>query len=271
MSSRLCPNCHTPLPEISGATSCRNCGAPIISGDETTRKLPSSQNHPDSIGPYRILQTLGEGGMGVVYLAEQRELIQRRVAIKVIKLGMDTREVIARFESERQALALMNHRSIARVLDAGTDEGGRPYFVMEYVPGIPITDYCDKHRLPVHERLKIFLQVCGAIQHAHQKGVIHRDIKPSNVLVTIEDGEPVPKVIDFGVAKATNQRLTEKTLFTEHGVLIGTPGYMSPEQAEVTNLDIATTSDIYSLRSSAVRASSWIPSVRHGGFASCRV
>lgn len=203
--------------------------------------------HPHSIGPYRILEVLGEGGMGIVYLAEQQTPIQRRVALKLIKLGMDTTEVIARFEAERQALALMNHPNIARVFDAGTAEGGRPYFVMEYVPGIPLIEYCDRHRLTISERLAIFLQVCSAVQHAHQKGIIHRDIKPSNVLVAVEDGKAVPKVIDFGIAKATNQRLTEKTLFTQHGVIIGTPAYMSPEQAEVTNLDVGTTSDVYSL------------------------
>jgi serine/threonine protein kinase/WD40 repeat protein len=199
------------------------------------------------IGPYHVLQVLGEGGMGVVYLAEQRKPFERRVALKLMKGGFDSWQVIARFESERQALALMNHPNIAKVFDAGADDRGRPYFIMEYVPGIPVTEYCDRQRLSIRERLTIFQQICGAIQHAHQKGLIHRDIKPSNVLVSIEDGAPVPKVIDFGLAKATHRRLTEKTLFTEHGTLIGTPGYMSPEQAEGTKLDIETTSDIYSL------------------------
>ena len=185
--------------------------------------------------------------MGIVYLAEQEQPIRRRVALKVIKLGMDTKEVIARFESERQALAMMNHPSIARVFDAGATERGSPYFAMEYVPGIPICDYCDKQRLNTRERLDLFMQVCRAIQHAHQKGIVHRDIKPSNVLVSLEDGKPVPKVIDFGVAKAMNQRLTEKTLFTQQGVLVGTPAYMSPEQADTTGLDVDTTTDIYSL------------------------
>ena len=185
--------------------------------------------------------------MGVVYLAEQEHPFRRRVALKVIKIGMDTREVVARFEAERQALALMDHACIAHVYDAGATPEGRPYFVMEYVAGIPITEYCDKHRLPMSERLDLFVQVCGAIQHAHQKGVIHRDIKPSNLLVTVHDGKPQPKVIDFGVAKATHQRLTEKTLFTQHGVLIGTPAYMSPEQAEMSELAVDTTTDIYSL------------------------
>ena len=202
---------------------------------------------PHSIGPYRILEILGEGGMGIVYLAEQQKPLQRRVALKLIKLGMDTKEVIARFDAERQALALMNHPNIARVFEAGTAEGGRPYFVMEYVPGIPLISYCDRNRLTIRERLGLFLQVCGAVQHAHQRGIIHRDIKPSNVLVAVEDGQPVPKMIDFGIAKATNQKLTEKTIYTEHGLIIGTPAYMSPEQAEITNLDVGTTSDVYSL------------------------
>lgn len=185
--------------------------------------------------------------MGVVYLAEQEYPIHRRVALKVIKIGMETREVVARFEAERQALALMDHPCIAQMYDAGSTSEGRPYFAMEYVAGIPITNYCDRHRLPMASRLDLFVRVCGAIQHAHQKGVIHRDIKPSNILVTVEDGKPLPKVIDFGVAKATHQRLTERTLFTQHGVLIGTPAYMSPEQAEMGELGVDTTTDIYSL------------------------
>src|SRR4030095_474490 len=166
------------------------------------------------IGPYKLLQKLGEGGCGVVYMAEQEQPIRRRVALKIIKLGMDTRNVIARFEAERQALALMDHPNIARVLDAGATEAGRPYFVMELVYGVKITDYCDQNRLSMRERLELFIQVCNAVQHAHQKGIIHRDLKPSNILVTIHDGVPVPKVIDFGIAKATEQRLTDKTLFT---------------------------------------------------------
>ncbi len=213
-----------------------------IVGDLGRRDLPTER-----IGPYKVLEVLGEGGMGIVYLAEQEKPMRRRVALKIIRLGMDTREVIARFESERQALALMNHPNIAKVFDAGTTEQGRPYFVMEYVAGIPITEYCDKHRLSTPERLELFTQTCQAIQHAHQKGIIHRDIKPSNVLVSVQDGKGVPKVIDFGVAKATSQRLTEKTVFTQHGVLIGTLEYMSPEQAEMGGLDIDTTTDIYSL------------------------
>lgn len=202
---------------------------------------------PDKIGPYRILGPLGEGGMGVVYLAEQTKPIHRRVALKIIKLGMDTKQVIARFEAEREALALMNHPNVAKVFDAGTTDLGRPYFVMEHVPGIPITDYCDKHRLTTAERLRLYIDVCNAVQHAHQKGIIHRDLKPSNVLVAVQDEKPVCKVIDFGVAKATQHRLTEQTLFTEQGQLIGTPGYMSPEQAEMTALDVDTRTDIYSL------------------------
>jgi serine/threonine protein kinase/TPR repeat protein len=199
------------------------------------------------IGPYKLLEQIGEGGMGVVYMADQQTPLRRRVALKIIKAGMDTRQVIARFEAERQALALMDHSNIARVLDAGATDSGRPYFVMELVRGIPITTYCDQSDLPVHERLELFVQVCHAVQHAHQKGIIHRDIKPTNVLVTLNDGRPVPKVIDFGVAKATNQQLTEKTLFTAFAQMVGTPLYMSPEQAEMTSLDIDTRSDIYSL------------------------
>src|SRR4051812_24016775 len=201
----------------------------------------------DSIGRYKLLQMIGEGGCGMVYMAEQEEPVRRRVALKVIKLGMDTKQVIARFEAERQALAMMDHPNIAKVLDAGSTEKGRPFFVMELVRGIKITDYCDQHKLATPERLELFIQVCHAIQHAHQKGIIHRDIKPSNILVTLHDGIPIPKVIDFGIAKATDQRLTDKTLFTQFEQFIGTPAYMSPEQAEMSGLDIDTRSDIYSL------------------------
>jgi serine/threonine protein kinase len=199
------------------------------------------------IGNYKLLQKIGEGGCGVVYMAEQERPIRRRVAFKIIKLGMDTKSVIARFEAERQALAMMDHPNIARVLDAGATETGRPYFVMELVRGIKITDYCDQNHLDIRERLNLFVQICQAIQHAHQKGIIHRDIKPSNVLVTLHDGVPVPKVIDFGIAKAIEVRLTEKTLFTAYEQMIGTPAYMSPEQAEMSGLDVDTRSDIYSL------------------------
>ena len=199
------------------------------------------------IGPYQILDLLGEGGMGSVFLAQQQHPVQRRVALKVIKPGMDSRPVIARFEAERQALAMMDHPHVAKVLDAGTTEGGRPYFVMELVEGIPINEFCDQQRLTPQQRLQLFVHVCQAVQHAHQKGIIHRDLKPSNVLVTLCDDEPVPKVIDFGVAKATSRPLSEKTLFTQHGQLVGTPEYMSPEQAQLHHLDIDTRSDIYSL------------------------
>ena len=199
------------------------------------------------IGRYKLLQRIGEGGGGVVYMAEQEEPVRRRVALKIIKLGMDTRSVIARFEAERQALAMMDHPNIARVLDAGATDTGRPYFVMELVRGVKITDYCDKNQLDTRRRLDLFIQICQAIQHAHQKGIIHRDIKPSNILITLHDGVPVPKVIDFGIAKATEMRLTDKTFFTAYEQIIGTPAYMSPEQAEMSGLDIDTRSDIYSL------------------------
>jgi len=199
------------------------------------------------IGRYKLLEKIGDGGFGAVYMAEQKEPVKRRVALKIIKFGMDTHQVVARFEAERQALALMDHPNIAKVFDAGATESGRPYFVMELVRGVPITQYCDENHLPPTERLELFMQVCRAIQHAHQKGIIHRDIKPSNLLVTRHDGVPVPKVIDFGIAKATQQELTEKTLFTQFHQFIGTPAYMSPEQAERSGVDIDTRSDIYSL------------------------
>ena len=202
----------------------------------------------ERIGRYKLLQKIGEGGCGIVYLAEQEEPVRRRVALKVIKLGMDTKSVIARFEAERQALAMMDHPNIAKVLDGGATDEGRPYFVMELVRGVKITEYCDQHSLPTRDRLDLFIKVCQAIQHAHQKGIIHRDIKPSNILVTLHDGVAVPKVIDFGIAKATaDQRLTDKTLFTALEQFIGTPAYMSPEQAEMSGLDIDTRCDIYSL------------------------
>jgi eukaryotic-like serine/threonine-protein kinase len=199
------------------------------------------------IGPFKLLEKIGEGGFGSVWAAEQREPVKRRVALKIIKLGMDTKQVIARFEAERQALAMMDHPNIAKVFDAGSTETGRPYFVMELVKGMPILEYCDREKLDTKARLDLFTKVCHAIQHAHQKGIIHRDIKPGNVLVTLHDGVPVPKVIDFGIAKATNQELTEKTIYTQHHQMIGTPAYMSPEQAEMSGLDIDTRSDIYSL------------------------
>src|SRR4030095_15057136 len=209
---------------------------------------PVTEREGDRIGRYKLLQKIGEGGCGGVYMAEQIETVPRRVALKVIKLGMDTRSVVARFEAERQALALMDHASIARVLDAGATETGRPYFVMELVRGIKITDYCEQNNLSTVARLKLFIQVCQAVQHAHQKGIIHRDIKPSNILVTSNDGVPLPKVIDFGIAKATADiQLTDKTLFTRFDMFIGTPAYMSPEQAEFNASDIDTRTDIYSL------------------------
>jgi serine/threonine protein kinase/tetratricopeptide (TPR) repeat protein len=199
------------------------------------------------IGPYKLLEQIGEGGMGTVFMAEQTEPIQRKVALKIIKAGLDSRQVIARFEAERQALAMMDHVNIARVFDAGATEAGLPYFVMELVHGVPITKYCDDNHLTPRERLELFVPVCQAIQHAHQKGIIHRDIKPSNVMVTLYDGKPVPKVIDFGVAKATEQKLTDRTLFTQYGTMVGTLEYMSPEQAEMSALGVDTRSDIYSL------------------------
>ena len=202
---------------------------------------------PERIGPYRILEVLGEGGMGVVYHAEQLEPVSRRVALKIIKLGMETKEVVARFEAERQALALMDHPSIARVYDAGATDTGRPYFVMELVRGIPLTDYCDQAKLPTTERIRLFIEVCQAVQHAHQKGVIHRDLKPSNILVSFQDGKPVVKIIDFGIAKAMHRRLTDQTLVTHIGDVIGTPAFMSPEQLEGTLLDVDTRADIYGL------------------------
>src|SRR5262249_29745119 len=198
-------------------------------------------------GRYKLLELIGEGGMGTVWMAQQTEPVQRLVAVKLIKPGMDSRAVLARFEAERQALALMDHPNIAKVHDAGATPDGRPFFVMELVKGVPITKYCDEHRLTPTERLELFVPVCQAIQHAHQKGIIHRDIKPSNVLVASYDGKPVPKVIDFGIAKATGQQLTEHTLVTGFGAVVGTLGYMSPEQAELDQLDIVTRSDIYSL------------------------
>src|SRR5215472_6289857 len=212
-----------------------NSSAPVIEGAGTL------------IGPYKLLEPIGEGGMGVVYMAEQTHPVRRKVALKIIKPGMDTRQVVARFEAERQALALMDHPNIARVLDAGATDTGRPYFVMELVRGIPITKFCDQAHLPIPERLELFVSVCRAVQHAHQKGIIHRDLKPGNVLVTVNDDVPVPKVIDFGIAKATGGRLTDQTLFTAFEQFLGTPDYMSPEQAAMTSLDIDTRSDIYSL------------------------
>jgi len=220
---------------------------PILGSQATLDPNPISESIGTTIDKYKLLEKIGEGGMAVVYMAEQEKPIRRKVALKIIKLGMDTRQVIARFEVERQALAMMDHPNIAKVLDAGATETGRPYFVMELVTGVSITEYCDKNNLSTKERLDLFIQVCSAVQHAHQKGIIHRDIKPTNVMVTHHDGKPVPKVIDFGIAKAINQRLTEKTLFTRYAHIIGTPAYMSPEQAEMSDVDVDTRTDIYSL------------------------
>jgi serine/threonine protein kinase len=208
---------------------------------------PARERPGSRLGRYKLLQKIGEGGMGVVFMAEQQEPVRRLVAVKVLKAGMDSAQVIARFEAERQALALMDHPNIAKVLDGGTAEGGRPYFVMDLVKGIPITTYCDEHRLSLRQRLELFVPLCQALQHAHQKGIIHRDIKPSNVLVAPFDGRPIVKVIEFGVAKALGPRLTERTMFTHLGMVLGTLEYMSPEQAELDNHDVDTRSDIFSL------------------------
>ncbi len=213
----------------------------------TSAAPPEDSAAGQRVGRYKLLQRIGEGGFGTVYMAEQETPVRRRVALKIIKLGMDTKAVIARFEAERQALAMMDHPNIATVFDAGATETGRPYFVMELVHGIPITEYCDTNNLSMRDRLELFVPVCRAVQHAHQKGIVHRDIKPTNVLVTLHDGVPVPKVIDFGIAKATASQLTEKTLFTEFRQFVGTPAYMSPEQAQMSGLDIVTRSDIYAL------------------------
>jgi serine/threonine protein kinase len=217
------------------------------SGPVATVDQPMAEGPGTVIGPYKLLQEIGQGGMGTVFMAEQMQPVQRKVALKLIKPGIDSHQIIARFEAERQALALMDHPNIAKVLDAGTTTSGRPYFVMELVKGVPITRYCDEHHLTPRERLELFVPVCQAVQHAHHKGIIHRDMKPSNVMVCIYDGKPVPKVIDFGVAKATGPKLTERTMYTEFGAIVGTLEYMSPEQAQLDQLDIDTRSDIYSL------------------------
>jgi eukaryotic-like serine/threonine-protein kinase len=248
---KLCPDCEGELRANAAQSYCPACllrqgmecdatnswdGFEPVAEDEPNKNAPDTarpilEGPGSRIGPYKLLQKIGEGGMGAVYMAEQEKPVRRRVAFKIIKPGMDTNQVIARFEAERQAHALMDHQHIAKVLDAGATDTGRPYFVMELVRGVPITKYCDRNQLTPQERLELFVPVCNAIQHAHQKGIIHRDIKPSNVLVTLYDGKPGAKVIDFGVAKATDQRLTERTMFTEFGQVIGTFEYMSPEQA----------------------------------------
>lgn len=219
----------------------------LVFGVESEHGQRSDDESSEMVGRYKLLEQIGEGGFGIVYMAEQQEPIRRRVALKIIKPGMDTKQVVARFEAERQALALMDHENIASVLDAGATESGRPYFVMELVRGVPITTFCDTNTIDTTKRLKLFTAVCQAVQHAHQKGIIHRDLKPTNVMVTLREGEPIPKVIDFGVAKATQMRLTERTLFTKYGQFIGTPAYMSPEQVEMSEHEIDTRSDIYSL------------------------
>jgi eukaryotic-like serine/threonine-protein kinase len=246
-SAEHCPACGTLLSQDGSCPRCLfDLGLEPPKGGEVAAR-PALVAGRDRIGAYRILENLGEGGMGIVYLAEQERPIRRQVALKLIKPGMDSGQVLARFDSERQALAMMSHPNIARVFDAGVSDEGRPYFVMEYVAGIAITDYCDQQKLSIRERLNLVIQACEALQHAHQKGLIHRDLKPSNLLVCRENDKPTVKVIDFGVAKATNQKLTERTLYTELGVAIGTPDYMSPEQAGATALDVDTRADIYSL------------------------
>src|ERR1051326_3003962 len=246
-----CSKCGAELEPSAEPAPCPAClleaGLSFLPEQPKAAAVPMTEKLGDCIGRYKLLQQIGEGGCGTVYMAEQTEPVRRRVALKVIKLGMDTKQVIARFEAERQALALMDHPNIAKVLDAGATEAGRPYFVMELVRGIKVTEFCDDKSVPTADRLKLFTQVCQAIQHAHQKGVIHRDIKPSNILVTANDGVPVPKIIDFGIATAPAGPLTDKTFFTAFEQFIGTPAYMSPEQAEMTSLDIDTRTDIYSL------------------------
>jgi serine/threonine protein kinase/formylglycine-generating enzyme required for sulfatase activity len=249
---KKCPQCGTVLPGGTSEGQCPRCILQFVAAPEADdgapRELTDALESPDAvIGAYKLIEKIGEGGMAAVYLAEQERPLRRQVALKIIKLGMDTRQFVARFSAERQALAIMDHPNVARVFDAGATETGRPYFVMELVHGIPMTEYCDRHKLGMHERLDLFISLCQAIQHAHDKGIIHRDVKPSNVLVTRQDGKAVPKIIDFGVAKALHQRLTEKTLVTEQGQFLGTPEYMSPEQAELAGPEVDTRTDIYSL------------------------
>jgi serine/threonine protein kinase/tetratricopeptide (TPR) repeat protein len=244
LSARELP---TPFPTLAREFEALSERLHASANATATATKPIIPKAGERIGRYKLLEKIGEGGFGDVYMAEQEQPVQRRVALKVIKLGMDTKQVIARFEAERQALAILDHPNIAKVFDAGATDSGRPYFVMELVHGVPVTSYCDTNRLTARQRLELFIPICQAVQHAHQKGIIHRDLKPTNVLVTLQDGHPVPKVIDFGIAKATQSRLTEKTLFTEFRQMIGTPEYMSPEQAEVGALDIDTRSDVYSL------------------------
>ncbi len=245
--SSTCLNCGAALTEGARGGFCPKCLFRLAGVGSMPKQPPDEEELGTVIGRYKLLEKVGEGGFGAVYVAEQREPVKRRVALKIIKLGMDTRQVTARFEAERQSLALMDHPNIARVFDGGATETGRPYFVMELVRGQRLTDYCDENNLSTEQRLDLFMQVCHAIQHAHQKGIIHRDIKPSNILVTVVDGQPVPKVIDFGVAKATHGQLTDQTVYTQLHHFIGTPAYMSPEQAQLSGVDVDTRSDIYSL------------------------
>jgi non-specific serine/threonine protein kinase/serine/threonine-protein kinase len=248
IESDRCAECGAKLSSSAAPRGlCGKCLIGIALDEPASASPTSSSEEPRRIGPYRILRKLGEGGMGEVWLAEQQQPVRRRVALKLIKAGMDSRQVVARFESERQALALMDHPAIAKVFDVGTTENGRPWFAMEYVEGEPITVYCDRQRLTTRNRLELFLSVCAGIRHAHQKGIVHRDLKPSNVLVGHTDGLATPKIIDFGVAKALHQQLTEKTFFTQLGTVIGTPEYMSPEQAGTTGVDVDTRTDVYSL------------------------
>lgn len=223
---------------------------PTIDHD-LSNQPPSDEFQPEQIGtrigPYTLREPLGEGGMGMVYVADQKEPVRRKVALKVIKPGMDTRQVISRFNAERQALALMDHPNIAKVIDGGSTANGRPYFVMELIRGAPLTKYCDQQKMPIRERLELFTTVCAAVQHAHLKGLIHRDLKPTNIMVTEVDGQPIPKVIDFGVAKATSQQLSDESIYTQFSQMIGTPLYMSPEQAGLSGVDVDTRSDVYSL------------------------
>jgi serine/threonine protein kinase len=244
--SKNCPKCGAPLPPDAPGGYCARCLLQLGLGIEDTVVIPIVEKSGDRIGRYKLLQQIGEGGMGSVWMAEQQHP-DRRVAIKLVKIGMDTKQVLARFHAEQQALALMDHPNIAGVFDAGATDNGRPYFVMELVRGIPITTYCDREKLTTRERLDLLVKVCLGVQHAHQKGVIHRDIKPSNILVTMVDGEAVPKIIDFGIAKAAQGKLVNETLFTAFEQFLGTPAYMSPEQAEMTALDVDIRSDIYSL------------------------
>src|SRR3984957_17568928 len=248
-----CPHCEADLGSggVAGL-----CPEGLIQGafdssfganDSKSHAIHLGAPRDDDFGRYQIVRPLGEGGMGTVYLAEQSEPIRRRVALKVVKVGMDTGQVLARFSKERQALAMMDHQNIARIFDAGATPKGRPYFVMEYIEGVPITQYCDSKRMTIAQRLEVFLSVCRAVQHAHEKGGIPRELKPSNVLLTEQEGKPLAKVIDFGIAKATDQRAIENTLITQFGQMVGTPEYASPEQAEVTTGDVDETSDVYSL------------------------